>query len=91
MPVTVPIRDLKDTSKITQTVREADGPVIVTKNGYSEMVIVTPEEYDELERARTMQQIYHAIGEAEARMNRGEGIDGEELMAKLREKYGLSD
>ncbi len=89
MPVTVPIRDLKDTSKITQTVHEADGPVIVTKNGYSEMVIVTPEEYDELERARTMQQIYRAIGETEARMNRGEYVDMEVGLKELRAKYGL--
>ena len=89
MPITVPVRDLKDTAKICKTVREAAGPVTVTRNGYAEMVLMRPEEYDEMRQAAGKQELYQAIAEAEERMDEGHWIDSEEMFEGLRRKYGL--
>ena len=89
MPITVPVRDLKDTAKICKTVREAAGPVTVTRNGYAEMVLMRPEEYDEMRQAAGKQELYQAIAEAEERMDEGRYSDMGEDLARMRERYGL--
>lgn len=89
MPITVPVRDLKDTAKICKTVREAPDAVIVTRNGYAEMVLVKPEDYDAMRRAQGMQEIYDAVAAAEERMDNGQYSDMGEDLERLRERYGL--
>ncbi len=39
MPAIVPIKDLKNTAKISALCEETDGPVYITKNGYGAMVL----------------------------------------------------
>ncbi len=39
MPQIIPIRDLKNTAKISEQCRAADAPIFVTKNGYGDMVL----------------------------------------------------
>ena len=41
MPRIVPIRDLKNTTIISQLCREEDEPIFITKNGYGDMVIMS--------------------------------------------------
>ena len=41
MPKIIPIRDLKNTSVISQMCHESDEPIFVTKNGYGDMVIMS--------------------------------------------------
>ena len=43
MPRIVPIRDLKNTTTISQLCREEDEPIFITKNGYGDMVIMSME------------------------------------------------
>ena len=45
MPQIIPIKDLKDTAKISQMCEESDEPIFVTKNGYGNMVIMNIEVY----------------------------------------------
>lgn len=40
MPQIIPIRDLKNTSKISQMCQASDEPIFITKNGYGDMVIM---------------------------------------------------
>ena len=47
MPRIIPIRDLKDTAKISEMVHESDEPIFVTKNGYGEMAIMSMKAYEE--------------------------------------------
>ena len=89
MLATVPVRDLKETAKICATVRKASGPVIVTKNGYPELVLITPEEYEELARAREKQRIYDAIAKAEAQIDAGQWVSGDDLLESLGHRHGL--
>ena len=37
----MPIRELKDTAKITKACKENDNPLFITKNGYGELVIMS--------------------------------------------------
>ena len=46
MPRIVPIRDLKNTTVISQICHEDKEPIFVTKNGYGDMVIMSMETYE---------------------------------------------
>ena len=37
----IPIRDLKNTSEISNLCHQSDDPVFITKNGYGDMVLMT--------------------------------------------------
>ena len=52
MPQIIPIKDLKNTSEISELCHKAQGPIYVTKNGYGDMVIMSMEIYES-----TMRQI----------------------------------
>lgn len=50
MPKIIPIRDLKNTSEISQLCHETGEPIYVTRNGYGDMVIMSIENYEKLTR-----------------------------------------
>ena len=81
----IPIRDLKDTAAISERVHAATGPIIVTKNGYADMVIMSTEVYD---RIRTY-SIYEKLMEAEADIKQGRTKDAGRTLADIRSRYGL--
>jgi len=41
MPKIIPIRDLKDTSTVSELCHESSEPIYVTKNGYGDMVVMS--------------------------------------------------
>ena len=55
MPKIIPIKELKDTAKISEMCHENDGPIYVTKNGYGDMVLTSIESYEAIHRK---EQIY---------------------------------
>lgn len=46
MPNIIPIRDLKNTTKVSDMCHETDQPIFVTKNGYADAVIMSNEVYE---------------------------------------------
>ena len=46
MPQIIPIKDLKNTSEISELCHKTDEPVYVTKNGYGDMVIISMETFE---------------------------------------------
>lgn len=46
MPQIIPIKDLKNTSEISDMCHKAEEPIYVTKNGYGDMVIMSMETYE---------------------------------------------
>ena len=48
MPKIIPIKDLKNTSGISELCHSTDEPVFITKNGYSDMVVMSNQAYDKL-------------------------------------------
>ena len=56
MPQIIPIKDLKNTSEISDMCHKADEPIYITKNGYGDMVIMSMEIYENIMRQLTMCQ-----------------------------------
>ena len=54
MPQIIPIKDLKNTSEISDMCHKADGPIYITKNGYGDMVIMSMEIYENTMRQLSM-------------------------------------
>ena len=46
MPQIIPIRDLKNTSDISDLCHTSEEPIFITKNGYGDMVIMSMETYE---------------------------------------------
>lgn len=86
MPQIIPIRDLKNTSEISELCHGAREPIFVTKNGYGDMVIMSMEAYEERMR---MLDVYTKLSQAEEEIKAGKTRKAEDSMKELKEKYGL--
>ena len=85
MPVIKPIRDLRNTSEISELAHKQQEPIFITKNGYSDLVVMSAELY---ERFANINRIDLAIAEAEREYADGaETIDAEVAMERLNKKY----
>lgn len=51
MPIIIPITDLRNTTKISELCHGKNEPVFITKNGYSDLVIMSMEAYEALTAA----------------------------------------
>ncbi len=86
MPRIIPIKDLKNTTKVSEMCHESDEPVFVTRNGYGDMVFMSMETYESIMK---MQQIYRDLEVSEQQVVEGKTKDARLSLAQLREKYGL--
>lgn len=85
MPQIIPIRDLRNTTEISELCHSKNEPVFITKNGYGDMVVMSIETY---EKQMAMADVYNKISAAEKQIQNDELLDGEEIIDKLSEKYG---
>lgn len=86
MPRIIPIRDLKNTSEISELCHKTKEPIYITKNGYGDMVIMSMEIYRKLlHRA----DLYHDIELSEQQIKEGKVKDAKESLNSIKEKYGL--
>ena len=46
MPTIMPIRDLRNTSEISELAHKKQEPIFITKNGYSDLVVMSAELYE---------------------------------------------
>ena len=85
MPTIIPIRDLRKTSEISEMAHSKKEPIFVTKNGYSDLVIMSAELYDRLVRISRIDQ---AILEAEEEVKKGgKTVELKKVWKKLNKKY----
>ena len=85
MPTIMPIRDLRNTSEISELAHKKQEPIFITKNGYSDLVVMSAELY---ERFAQINKIDQAIFEAEAEVNDGaEPIALDSAMERLNKRY----
>ena len=56
LPKILPINELKNTANISKICKESDTPIVITKNGYSDMVLMSVELYE-----KTIAKIQTAI------------------------------
>lgn len=86
MPQIVPIKELKNTNRISQMCHESQEPIYVTKNGYGDMVIMSMEAY---ERQMVLAEVEAKLAAAEEQVAAGNVLDAKKAFAALREKYGV--
>ena len=85
MPTIMPIRDLRNTSEISELAHKQQEPIFITKNGYSDLVVMSAELY---ERFAQINKIDQAIYEAEKEVEEGaEPISMNSAMKRLNQKY----
>lgn len=48
MPKIIPLRELNNASKVSKLAHETNEPIFITKNGVSDLVVMTSEKYDML-------------------------------------------
>ena len=85
MPVIMPIKDLRNTSEISDMAHKTQEPIFITKNGYGDLEVMSMETYDEL---LSTNHIDKAIFEAEREVAEGAAlIDAREALGELRRKH----
>lgn len=85
MPVIMPIKDLRNTSEISEIAHKIQEPIFITKNGYSDLVVMSSELYDKFAQANRIDQ---AIFEAEKELEEGGvSINLDEAFERLDKKY----
>ena len=85
MPQCIPIRDLKNTTEISQMCQRSKEPIYVTKNGYTDMVIMSAQTYDKIR----LLSVYERLMEAESDIAEGRVSDAQTSLQCMRAKYGL--
>ena len=85
MPTIMPIRDLRNTSEISELAHKMQEPIFITKNGYSDLVVMSAELYERFAQINRMDQ---AIYQAEAEVAEGAApISLNDAKARLDRKY----
>ena len=87
MPVIVPVRDLKDTNRISALCKKERRPVFVTKNGYGDMVIMSMAYYEE---AIGRNSVYAKLEESRADVAAGRVRPLQDAIARTRVSQNLA-
>ena len=86
MPQIIPIKDLKNTSEISDMCHSTEDPIYVTKKGFGAMVIMSMEMY---ESAMKQLAMYRDIEISEKQIEAGQVKDARTALRETRAKYGL--
>lgn len=86
MPSIIPIKDLKNTSEISELCHQSQEPVFITKNGYGDMVIMSMDTY---ENSMKRLKMYADLEASERSIQEGRIQNARKSLTTLREKYGL--
>ena len=86
MPMIVPVRDLKDTNKMSELCSRENRPIFITKNGYGDMVIMSMAYY---EQAMGRNAVYAKLEEARADVMAGRTRSFRKAVSKQRAKFNV--
>ena len=86
MPQNIPIKDLKDTSGISELCHTVKAPYSITPNGYSDMVLIN---VDIFESDVIRSAFYHELEIGERQIRENKTRDAQKHLAALRSKYNL--
>lgn len=86
LPKVLPVNELKNTANILKVCEESEGPIVITRNGYGEAVIMSVKVYEELfEKIRVATLINESLDNLD---NGGKLFDAKDVFNELRAKYG---
>ena len=86
LPKILPVNELKNTALIMKTCKESSVPIVITRNGYGEAVMMSIDLYEEL-----FAKLHEAllINEGLEEINKGsKGVDGFTFLNELKNKHG---
>ena len=87
MPRIIPIRDLRDTGRLSEMCNESREPIYITKNGYGDMVIMSMAVYEErMARLEIREKILAGKEQADS----GNLADGPAALNEIGRRHGLS-
>ena len=85
MQLIMPIKDLRNTTEISNIAHIKQEPILITQNGYSDLVVMSSELYDKFAR---MNRIDQTIFESDQEnTNDAEAVDAEIVFAELEKKH----
>ena len=86
MPTIIPIKELKNTSTISDICHSVNEPIFITKNGYGDMVLMSMETY---EKNLFLANVYGKLEEAKQDMKNGKYSSVEDAVSRIRKTHGL--
>ena len=86
MPMIVPVRDLKDTNRISELCNSENRPIFITKNGYGDMVIMSMACY---EQSMGRNAVYAKLEEARADVAAGRMKPFRKVVLEQRPKFNV--
>jgi prevent-host-death family protein len=86
MPQIIPIKELKNTSEISELCHKSNEPIYITKNGYGDMVIMSMEMYESATRQWGM---YRDLEVSEKQIAEGKTKDARVSLKSIKDKYDL--
>ncbi len=86
MPLIVPVRDLKDTNRISELCNREKRPIFVTKNGYGDMVIMSMACYED---SIGRNSVYAKLAEARADVEAGRTRPLDDALDSIRAKFNV--
>lgn len=86
LPKILPVNELKNTANIMRTCQESSVPIVITKNGYGEAVMMSVKLYEEMfAKMQAAALINAGLDEIE---NGAQSISGKKFFDAMRAKYG---
>ena len=86
LPKILPVNELKNTANIMKTCQESPVPIVITKNGYGEAVMMSVKLYEEMfAKMQTAALINASLDDIE---NGATPVSGTEFFDAMKAKYG---
>lgn len=86
LPKILPVNELKNTANIIKTCQESPVPIVITKNGYGEAVMMSVKLYEETFAKMQVAALLNAgIDEADLSVA---SQNSQTFFAEMKEKYG---
>jgi len=84
----VPIAEFKaQASQFLERIRENNQPILITQHGKAAAVILSPEEFDRLQKIQYERYVLTEIVHGQADALQGRTVSHEEVKAQLQERY----
>lgn len=86
LPKILPVNELKNTANIMKTCQESPVPIVITKNGYGEAVMMSVKLYEEMfAKIQAAALINAGLDDVD---NGAKPVIGTEFFGSMRAKYG---
>lgn len=86
LPKILPVNELKNTANIIKICQESSVPIVITKNGYGEAVMMSVKLYEETFAKIQVAALLNAgVDEADSNV---ESQNSQTFLAEMKEKYG---